>query len=120
MDQPLIPGIAFTFGGRVLQIPPLSLGDLEALQQRLDELPTLEATNPKAVATVLDATTAALQRNYPQLTRADVGRLVDVGNMLDVMQAVMDVAGVHRRGLEADRGNLQGLEGSTGGPSTPA
>ena len=50
--------------------------------------------------TIVDATHAALKRNYPDLTRADVAELVDLGNMVEVIQSVMDVAGVKRAELE--------------------
>lgn len=98
-----IPGILFHFGERDLLVPPLSLGDLEELQERLAQL-QLNALDIESIKTITDATTAALQRNYPELTRKDVGKLIDVGNMADVITCVMDVSGVRRKALEAEQG----------------
>ena len=94
----MIPGIDFDFGGgRVYTIPPLSLGALEGLQKRFTALGQGAPTDPANVATVLDAAYSALLRNYPDLTRAAVAELVDLGNMNDVLVAVLDVAGLHRK-----------------------
>lgn len=93
----LIPGIPFP-GREDLIIPPLSLGALETLQARIGTLQA-GATDPESIKTIVDATHAALKRNYPELTRADVAELVDLGNMVEVIQSVMDVAGVKRAEL---------------------
>ncbi len=94
----MIPGIDFNFGGgRVYTIPPLTLGALEGLQQRFAALQQGAPTDPANVATVLDATHLALRRNYPDLTRDQVAELVDLGNMSEVLIAVLDVAGLHRK-----------------------
>ena len=98
----MIPGIEFDFGAEVLVVPPLALGDLELLQDRLGvlQIQTLDATS---VGTVIDATLAALQRNYPEITRARVAALIDVANMPEVIQCVMDVAGMRRKEIDAGK-----------------
>ena len=103
-----IAGIAFDFGGETLTIPPLSLGDLELLQERLAAL-QIGSLEPQSVSTVIDATLAALQRNYPDMTRPRVAALIDLGNMAQVIQCVMDVAGMYRQALAegADPGKAQ-------------
>jgi hypothetical protein len=94
----MIPGIDFDFGGgRVYTIAPLTLGALEGLQKRFTALGQGAPTDPANVATVLDAAHAALKRNYPEITRDEVAELVDLGNMSDVLVAVLDVAGLHRK-----------------------
>ena len=93
-----ILGIDFDFGGEVLTIPPLSLGDLEAFQERLGKL-DLNGLAPENISTCIEITLAALKRNYPEITRERVAGLIDVGNMPDVIQSVMDVAGVRRKEL---------------------
>jgi hypothetical protein len=94
----LIPGIPFP-GLKGWVIPPLALGDLETLQDRIGVLQD-GAIDPQSISTIIDATHAALKRNYPELTRADVANEIDLGNMMDVIGAVMDVAGVKRRALD--------------------
>ena len=94
----MIPGTDFDFGGgRVYTIPPLSLGALEGLQKRLGNLSTGNPGDASNISTVLDATHAALKRNYPDITRDEVADLIDLGNMSEVITAVMNIAGLQRR-----------------------
>jgi hypothetical protein len=121
----LLPGIEFDFGaGRALTIPPLAFGALERMRERLNAIPTLQATDPEAQTAIVDAVHAALKRNYPDLTRDEVGDLLDVGNMFDVYTCVMDVGGMKRRQVgaerEAARGNAPAESPSTGAGSSPA
>ncbi|GLT20785.1 hypothetical protein GCM10007933_02370 [Zoogloea oryzae] len=81
-------------------IPPLSLGSLELLQDRIGKL-SLGGTDPESIRTIVDATHMALVRNYPDVPRDQVAAEIDLGNMMDVIAAVMDVAGVRRKELEA-------------------
>ena len=117
----LIPGVRFDFGGeRWYVVPPLSLGVLQMMQTQLNELPSLSATDPVAVSTMVDATLAALRRNYPEMTKDEVGELIDVGNMAEVFQCLMDVGGVKRRAQqEAARGNAPAESQSAGTGSSP-
>lgn len=78
-------GVAFKFNAQLtLQIPPIALGDFEQLQDRLKDRPD--------VSTVIDATFAALKRNYPEMTRDQVAGLIDMGNKERVFQVVMGVS----------------------------
>jgi hypothetical protein len=98
-----IPGIQFDFGGgQCYVVPPLSLGALEQLESRLGAL-QLGSMDRASVATVVDATHAALRRNYPALTREEVAELVDLSNMADVIGCVMDVAGMRRKELQSQQ-----------------
>lgn len=100
-----IKGILFDFGGESLVIPPISLGALEQLQERIGSF-TGDVTDSQQVGTVIDAAHAALQRNYPEMTRAQVANLIDVANMGDVFTSLMDVSGMRRKALES--GEIQG------------
>lgn len=95
-----VKGITVPLGGQDYVIPPIALGALEQLQERISKF-TGDVTDALQVATVIDAAHAALKRNYPDITRADVADLIDVANMADVFTAVMDVSGLKRKGLEA-------------------
>lgn len=95
-----IKGIEFTFGEEKLVIPPISLGALEQLQERIGKF-SGDALDAGQVATVVDATFAALKRNYPEITRERVGDLIDVENMAEVFSCVMDVSGLKRKAAEA-------------------
>lgn len=83
--------IEFADGPRV--VPPLSLASVEALQERLS---TYSGTLAD-VSIVIDSLHHALKRNYPELTRAEVAELVDMGNMQEVMEAVMNVSGLREK-----------------------
>lgn len=101
----LIPGIEYDFGGgRVYTVPPLALGALQRLQKKLEALATASATDPTSIATVIEAAHAALKRNYPDITEDQVGELVDLGNMHDVIACITDVAGIRRK-AEAEAKN---------------
>lgn len=118
----MIPGVEFDFGGgRVYLVPPLSLGALELLQDQLAALPTMAGTDPVAVRTITDVALLALRRNYPEITRQEVGELLDVGNMGEVYECVMDVTGIKRRAQQAEReGNAPAKSPKDGATSSPA
>jgi hypothetical protein len=114
----LIKGIELELSGRTFVVPPLALGDLEVLQDKLKNYKS-DLSN-ESICTVLDVAHAALKRNYPEITRDELGSLIDIGNMPVVMMVAMDVAGLRRKEVEA-----QGLTGEalmaalTSLPSTP-
>lgn len=95
----MIKGIPITLAGERYEIPPIALGDLERLQERLAAYKG--GLDGGSVSTVIDAAHAALKRNYTDLTRERVAELVDVANMAEVFEAAMDVSGLKRKGLEA-------------------
>lgn len=95
-----VKGIEVELGGEILVVPPLPLGALEQLQDRLSVFKG-DIRDKDQVATVIDAAHSALKRNYPDLTREDVANLIDVGNMADVFEAVMDVSGIKRKEIES-------------------
>ncbi len=104
-----VPGIDFDFGGgRIFTIPPLSLNAFKALQQRGD-ISKVELTE-KSIDACMAAVHAALRRNYPEITIDQVGELVDLSNLHEVMQCVLDVAGLKRKKVReaAAEGNVPG------------
>lgn len=122
----LLPGIEVDFGGgTLLTVPPLNLGALRRLQGKLQALQTLDATSPQATDTIVEATHAALKRNYPDITIDEVEDLLDVGNMHDVFTSVMDVAGLRRKAIaEAEAAKNQTPQAqqtapTPGAPSLP-
>lgn len=90
--MPRIKGVEFEFpDGQKLIVPPLSLGAVVVLQERLQEY---DGTSLKSVSVVIDALTMALNRNYPEITKEQVAEMVDLSNMNAVMLAVMSVSGM--------------------------
>lgn len=101
----MIKGIKVNLGGTDYIVPPLSLGALELYQ---DELETFTGAIDKASTTLtINIGTAALRRNYPDLTREQVADMIDVANMMEVFEAVMDVSGLKRKA--EDSGEAEGL-----------
>lgn len=99
----MIPGITVTLGGADYIVPPLSLGSLEMLQDKLEAFNSGVVSRESANA-VIEAALAALKRNYPDMTRDKVANeLLDLGNMLEVMNAIMDVSGIRRQKAEAGK-----------------
>lgn len=113
-----IPGLRVVLAGREFVVPPLSLGQVEQLRERISAVQA--APDAQSISTILDAATAALQRNYPELKREEVAELIDVGNMMEVFGAVMDVSGLKRKAQEAEiaGGVMPPAPASTGGSST--
>lgn len=102
MPRPVYPGIEFELGGRVLVIPPLSLGQVQIYRDKIqDRLSNLTQDNLLAASALfLDVIHAAISRNYPEITDEEVSDWVDLGNMMTVFEAVMDVSGLRRREIE--------------------
>lgn len=94
-----IPGIPLILDGVEYIVPPLPLGFLELHGDQLSG--DLSRLNSATVKLVVDAVHASLRRNYPELAREVVRDALDVGNFSEAMEAVMDVSGLKRRGLEA-------------------
>lgn len=95
----MIKGITMTLAdGKAYVIPPLTLGALEDHQETLAQVGT--ELSPAVVSTLIDVALSALKRNYPGITRSDVGNLIDVENMGDVFLALMDVSGLRRKAQE--------------------
>lgn len=88
-----VPGVLFPFPGKTLVIPPLALGDLEQLLERINAV-MAGNMDRDSIATVIDATHAALRRNYPDIERAEVASLLDLRNMREALDAVMSASGL--------------------------
>lgn len=101
----MVKGIPISLAGTEYIVPPLSLGALEELQERLADFSG--DLSPKSISLVVDATHRALIRNYPDLSRAAVAKMIDLGDMLDVISAVMDISGLKRKALEDAAGEAK-------------
>lgn len=113
----MIKGIKFDFGSCVLVLPPMSLGAIENMQERLESY--TGGTSKEDLAVVVDAATAALRRNYPEMTRAQVGELIDLANVHEVFEALMDIGGLKRKEQEAAEASGEAPAPSSGASFTP-
>lgn len=108
----MIPGIPMTLGdGKEYVIPPLTLGALEDLQDRIDKVAGVDSAS---IGTMIDVGLAALKRNYPDITREDVRQLMDLENMEEVFTSALDASGLKRRALEKTTADpaIGGAEGN--------
>lgn len=95
-----IKGVTVELNGTHYVIPPITLGALEQLQERIGAFDG-NVQDTKQISTVIDCAHAAMKRNYPDMTRKEVADLIDIGNMNEVFAAVMDVSGLKRKEQEA-------------------
>lgn len=106
----MVKGIRMTLGGVDYIVPPLSLGALEDLQGELEAF--TGDVSSASIKTVIDATTRALKRNYPDISRDQVRESIGLENMGEIMEALMDVSGLRRRQIEEGAGTGEGTPGN--------
>ena len=124
-------GIEFTFRGRVpdesgeetgelveiaLVVPPLNLGALERFERQLK---TFGQDDLQSMRTLVDALAAALLRNYDGVPKWLIAQTIDVANMPEMMRALMDVSGLRRREVEAEKKALMANPGPITSTPTP-
>jgi hypothetical protein len=103
MPHAKFTGIDFDFGGgRIYTVPPLTLSALFKFRKDIKRIESAMETDPLVCADVcIELAHSALIRNYPDMTRETVGDLIDLGNMVGVVECLMDVRGVLRKRLQA-------------------
>jgi hypothetical protein len=100
----MIPGVAVAMGDCDWVVPPLTLGQLRRLMPQVRQLTEIGASMGEAqIAVLVDIVTAALQRNYPEMTPGEVENLLDLGNASAVLNAVLTGSGLKPDG--APRGS---------------
>src|ERR1700746_47381 len=91
----MVPGVSVTMGGQDWVVPPLNLGQLRRFMPKVRQLTEIGASMGEAQISVLvDIVTAALQRNYPEITTDQVENLLDLGNANVVLNAVLTGSGL--------------------------
>ncbi len=95
----MIPGVAVAMAGHDWLVPPLTLGQLRRLMPKVRELTEIGASMGEAqIAVLVEIVTAALQRNYPEVSADQVENLLDLGNASVVLNAVLTGSGLKPRG----------------------
>lgn len=97
--KPRCDGIEYDFGGGIKYvIPPITLGALQKMRRHLTVLQSITEADALAGADVcIEVAHVAMLRNYPTLTLEDVGNLIDLGNMHEIMSCVLDLDGSLRK-----------------------
>jgi hypothetical protein len=95
-----VPGVSMTFDGTAYVVPPLNAA---AVKQYRGEVAAFFVGAVPDIEVVVKLLHAALVRNYPALTAEQVEQWVDYGNMLDIMDAVMQTSGLAAKVGELSR-----------------
>jgi len=78
-------------------VPPLSLRDIQDMQEEVEGLKDMtERPTAGQLASVSRIILRALQRNYPNMTTDDLDGMLDLGNIYEVLSAVLQVSGYIR------------------------
>jgi hypothetical protein len=92
-----IPGVAINLGGREFILAPLSLIQVEALEEQINGLSNNEGLSlGGAVAKGLPIILAALQRNYPDITAEALKPLLDLANIAEATRIIINASGLTR------------------------
>jgi hypothetical protein len=115
----MIDGITVTMGGKEWTIPPLTLGQLRQLMPKVRQLSEIgEKVGETQIALIVEIVTAALRRNYPEINEELVENLLDLGNAVSVLAAVLTGSGLKPRvpppGEATAPGHGSGATRSTG------
>ena len=106
----MIPGVSVAMGGEDWVVPPLTLGQLRRLMPQVRQLTEIGASMGEAqIAVLVDIVTAALQRNYPEMTPEKVENLLDLGNASAVLNAVLTGSGLKPGGVPAGEPPAPGI-----------
>ena len=107
----MVPGVSVTMGGQDWVVPPLTLGQLRQLMPKLRQLTEIGVAMGEAEITVLvEIVTAALQRNYPDLSSEMVANLLDLGNASAVLSAVLTGSGLKPSGASPGEASAPGTK----------
>jgi hypothetical protein len=85
-----------TFGEEQWQVPPLAFGAVVSLQDDVENLKEL-ASGGRPTPAQMDIVTrivhSAVARNYPSVSQADIAEMIDLGNYMEVLSAVLNISG---------------------------
>jgi hypothetical protein len=94
-----IPGIIISMGGEDFVVPPLNLGQLRRLMPKVRQMAEIGSSMDEAqINALIEVVTAALQRNYPEMTIVQVEDMLDLGNAREVLTAILTGSGLRPRG----------------------
>lgn len=99
----LLNGVKCQMGGQEYILPPLTLGTLKRLGNKLNTLADIKnIPNEEQCDVMIDIVHSSLVRNYPEVSREALFDMLDLGNMQVVFQAVLGVSGVKEKQNEGE------------------
>jgi hypothetical protein len=86
-----VPGTEMELGGEKRVLAPLNAA---AVKQYRDQIKAIFVGQLPDIELVSTLACASLQRNYPELTPAQVDELIDYGNLFDVWETLLNLSGL--------------------------
>jgi hypothetical protein len=92
---PRFKGQEQDLGGITYVVPPLALGAVKELLPRIQKVVTMGGIpSAEDIDTMIDVIGAAIRRNYPDVTSAELLELVDIGNVQPLFRMIMGLSGL--------------------------
>ena len=87
----MIPGTIVAMGGQDWTVPAITIAQLRTFLPRIQQLSGLDPAQmgTAQLDALMDVVATALQRNYPEVTKAQVEDILDLGNALPVLNAIL-------------------------------
>jgi len=90
-------GIDVTIAGEKYIVPALSLGQMEEFLPAFERLskmdPATQSISKENNRDIVDVLHAAFSRNYPEITKEDIKKLIDLKNVRTIVAAVKGESG---------------------------
>lgn len=115
MARKLIKGTEIELGGEIRIVPALNFRQIQELAPELAAINKTqgeEQSSAPPLAIGLKVITAAMSRNYPDVTEDEVSDWVDLGNVHQLMAAIMGNSGF----LPVSSGNAPAAAGAGEAP----
>jgi hypothetical protein len=117
----VIPGVKIAMGGAEWIVPPLTLGMMRRLLPQVMRLKDFGAAmGGEEIEVIVELVTAAMRRNYPDITPDKVEELLDLGNARSVVEAILFGSGLKPAGEAAPAAMLNGASADSTASSPPA
>lgn len=107
MGDPKFDGVKMKIGEDEYVVPPLSFRKLKALANDIKSLNNNDPNLNEKMDVMVRIIHAALSRNYPDITLDKVEEILDFGNVVPVIQAIMGTSGLVKMSGEMQAGQSQ-------------
>ena len=93
----IIDGIELKVGIRTFVVPPLNFKRVRQLRAKLVDISYVRGVpTDEQMDLIVEVCTSAIERNYPDVKKAELNELLDLGNAAGVLRAIMGVAGLEQ------------------------
>jgi hypothetical protein len=93
----LLSGVKVSMGGRDYTLPPLTLGSLKRIGNKINALSTIDSVpNEEQTEAIASIVLASVNRNYPEITQDELLEMIDLGNLKEIFEAVLGVSGIKK------------------------